>query len=66
MDPRDVGELAAQMMMTSDPSAYHGLKLDVSGPEAVSMAQVAALYTAALGTPRMSDARRRRSGWGPH
>jgi NAD(P)H dehydrogenase (quinone) len=66
VDPRDVGELAAQMMMTSDPSAYHGLKLDVSGPEAVSMAQVAALYTAALGTPRMSDARRRRSGWGPH
>ena len=54
VDPRDVGELAAQMMMTSDPSAYHGLKLDVGGPEAVSMAQVAALYTTALGTLRMS------------
>ena len=54
VDPRDVGGLAAQMMMTSDPSAYHGLKLDVGGPEAVSMAQVAALYTAALGTLRMS------------
>ena len=54
VDPRDVGELAAQMMLASDPSAYHGLKLDVGGPEAVSMTQVAALYTAALGTPRMS------------
>jgi len=51
IDPRDVGELAAQMMIASDPSAYHGLKLDVGGPEAVSMTQVAALYTAALGRP---------------
>ena len=30
---------------------HHGLKLDVGGPEAVSMAQVAALYTTALGRP---------------
>ena len=51
VDPRDVGELAAQMMMAPDPFVCHGLKLDVGGPEAVSMAQVAALHTAALGRP---------------
>jgi len=49
VDPRDVGELAAQMMMASDPSAYHGLKLDVSGPGKISMLQLATLYTAELG-----------------
>ena len=57
VDPRDVGELAAQMMMVSDPSAYHGLKLDVSGPEKMSMLQLATLYTAELGRLRASKTR---------
>ena len=62
VDPRDVGEVAAQMMM-ADPSAYHGLKLDIAGPEAQSISQIAALYTAALGTPARRDARSCRSTW---
>jgi len=51
IDPRDVGDLAAALLLAPDHSKYHGLKLNVSGPEAVSMAQVAALYTEALGRP---------------
>ena len=25
VDPRDVGDIAAQLLLSSDPSAYHGL-----------------------------------------
>lgn len=49
--PHDIGELAAALAVTADPSSYHGMKLDVSGPETVTMAQLAALYTEALGRP---------------
>jgi uncharacterized protein YbjT (DUF2867 family) len=51
VDPRDVGDLAAAMPLMPDPSTYHGLKLDVSGPEEVCMSEIAALYTEALGRP---------------
>jgi len=49
VDPRDIGEMAAQLLTAADPTPYHRLKLDVAGPEALSMSQVAALYTKALG-----------------
>ncbi|CAE8641746.1 unnamed protein product [Polarella glacialis] len=51
VDTRDVGDIAAKMILASDASAYHGLKLDISGPEAVSLAQMAQLYSEALGRP---------------
>lgn len=51
VDPRDVGDLAAAMLLSSDPSIYHGLKLDVAGPEAMSMKEIAAMYTEVLGRP---------------
>lgn len=51
VDPRDVGDLAAAMLLVPDPSTYHGLKLDVSGPEEVCVSQIAALYMEALGRP---------------
>ena len=44
-------DLAAALLLAPDPSVYHALKLDVSGPEAISMASIAALYTEALGRP---------------
>jgi len=34
VDPRDVGDLAAQLLL-ADPADYHGHKFDVCGPEAV-------------------------------
>lgn len=51
IDPRDVGDIAAQLLLASDPSAHHGLKLDISGPEQVSLSQIAALYTEVLCRP---------------
>uniref|UniRef100_A0A7S3B3G4 NmrA-like domain-containing protein n=1 Tax=Haptolina ericina TaxID=156174 RepID=A0A7S3B3G4_9EUKA len=51
VDPRDVGDVAAALLMTPDPSKYHGLTLDVAGPESTSMAQLAALYADTLGRP---------------
>jgi hypothetical protein len=51
VDPRDIGEIAAAMMVAPDPSAYHGLKLDIAGPEPISMGEIAALYSDALGRP---------------
>jgi len=51
IDPRDVGEIGAQMLLASDVSTFHGKFLDMSGPEDVSMGQIAALYTDALGRP---------------
>ncbi|KAJ1473723.1 hypothetical protein T484DRAFT_1972339 [Baffinella frigidus] len=51
IDPRDVGDLAAKMVLVGDASTYHGLALDVSGPEAVSLGQMAQLYSEALGRP---------------
>jgi len=51
VDPRDVGDLAANLMMAPDPSAHHGLKLDVSGPENISVTEIAALYSDALSRP---------------
>ena len=49
VDPRDVGDLMAKMALSDDISAYHGRKLDISGPEEVSLAQMAQLYSQALG-----------------
>lgn len=51
VDPRDVGDLAALLMASADPAANHAKKLDVSGPEAISVNEIAALYTEALGRP---------------
>lgn len=51
VDPRDVGDIAAKLVVAEDPSVHHGLKLDVSGPEAVSTSQMSALYTESLGRP---------------
>jgi uncharacterized protein YbjT (DUF2867 family) len=51
IDPRDVGDAAAAFLLTSDPSKYHGLRLDLSGPEAVNLSQMAQLYGEALGRP---------------
>lgn len=51
VDPRDVGYAAARLLLAPDCALYHGLKLDMSGPESISIAQVAALYTTALGRP---------------
>merc|ERR1711870_100688 len=49
VDPRDVGDLMASFLLASDASAHHGLKLDVSGPEAVCLTEIAAMYKEALG-----------------
>jgi uncharacterized protein YbjT (DUF2867 family) len=51
VDPRDVGDLAAKLVVAADPSEHHGMKLDISGPEAVNTSQMAALYTESLGRP---------------
>merc|ERR550537_1166548 len=51
IDPRDVGVLAAKLVVAADPSLHHGKKLDISGPETVNCSQLAALYTEALGRP---------------
>jgi len=51
VDPRDVGDLAAKLVVAADPRVHHGMKLDVSGPEAVNTSQMAALYTESLGRP---------------
>jgi len=51
VDPRDVGDLAAKLVVAADPCVHHGMKLDVGGPEAVSTSQMAAFYTEALGRP---------------
>lgn len=51
VDPRDVGDLAAALLVAPDPSVYHALKLDVSGPEAISLGEIAGLYTEALSRP---------------
>ena len=52
MDPRDVGELAAAMLTRPENyDALHAKKLDVSGPEAVTMGELAAMYSEALGRP---------------
>lgn len=51
IDPRDIGDIGASMMVSSDHSAYHGLKLDISGPEGISLSEIAALYSEALGRP---------------
>jgi uncharacterized protein YbjT (DUF2867 family) len=51
IDPRDVGDVAAQLMVADDPSPHHGLKLDLSGPEPISLSEIAELYTEALGRP---------------
>ena len=52
MDPRDVGELAAAIITnTENYDALHGKKIDVSGPEDVTMGELAAMYSEALGRP---------------
>ena len=53
IDPRDVGDIAAQLMLTSSTSAdaHHTLKLDVCGPEEICLSEVAQQYTQALGRP---------------
>lgn len=51
VDPRDVGDIAATLAVADDPSVHHGLKLDISGPEAVSTSEIAVLYTESLGRP---------------
>ncbi|EOD13701.1 hypothetical protein EMIHUDRAFT_445796 [Emiliania huxleyi CCMP1516] len=51
VDPRDVGDIAAQMLLDSDPSKYHGLHLMISGPDVLTWSQIAALYTEELGRP---------------
>jgi uncharacterized protein YbjT (DUF2867 family) len=47
-DIRDVAEVAATVL-AEGPGAHAGRKYDVSGPEALSMEQVAELFSAALG-----------------
>jgi len=48
IDPRDVGAVAARLLLASDNSIYHALKLDISGPDEVTISQVAEMYTNAL------------------
>jgi uncharacterized protein YbjT (DUF2867 family) len=48
VDIRDVAELAAAVL-TDGPDVHAGRKYVVSGPEALSMEQVAGLFSAALG-----------------
>jgi len=50
-DPRDVGDIAARLLLASDTSIYHELKLDISGPELISTSQIAEMFTEALGRP---------------
>lgn len=49
VDPRDVADIAAALLVAPDSSQHHGLKLDISGPEAITLSQIAALYTEKLG-----------------
>ena len=49
VDPRDVGDLAAKLVLAPDASPYHGLKLDISGPEAVTLSEMAQLYSEVVG-----------------
>ena len=50
-DPRVVDGLAVALFLAPDPSSYRTLTLHVRGPEAISTAESAALYTEALGRP---------------
>lgn len=49
VDTRDLGELAATVL--ADPSPHAGRGYELTGPRAVTFAQVAALLTEALGRP---------------
>jgi len=50
IDPRDIGAAAARLLLASDEVqlANHALKLDISGPDEVTISQVAQMYTNAL------------------
>eukprot|EP00555_Chaetoceros_dichaeta_P005219 CAMPEP_0198267402 /NCGR_PEP_ID=MMETSP1447-20131203/32910_1 /TAXON_ID=420782 /ORGANISM="Chaetoceros dichaeta, Strain CCMP1751" /LENGTH=331 /DNA_ID=CAMNT_0043957985 /DNA_START=29 /DNA_END=1024 /DNA_ORIENTATION=- len=50
IDPRDVGAVAARLLLASDEVrlTHHALKLDISGPDEVTISQVAEMYTNAL------------------
>jgi len=49
VDTRDVSDIAAKLLTANDPSQYHGKHMDISGPEGVSLNEVAQMYTEALG-----------------
>lgn len=55
VDPRDVGDAAAHLLLSvatsiddGDTSPYHGLKLDISGPEKIDMTSITEMYSTAL------------------
>lgn len=51
VDTRDVGAVAGALLTLSSTASHHGAKYDVCGPEAISTAQLASLYSAHLGRP---------------
>ena len=51
VDPRDVGDLAAKLVLATDASPYHGKLLDISGPAAVNLTEMAQLYSEVVGRP---------------
>lgn len=52
VDPRDVGDIAAEMLTRpEDYAGLHGKTLDISGPQEVRMGELAALYSEALNRP---------------
>ena len=51
VDTRDVGEVAAALLMLDDRSAHHGKKYHVCGPASWSVRGLASLYESALELP---------------
>jgi (4-alkanoyl-5-oxo-2,5-dihydrofuran-3-yl)methyl phosphate reductase len=65
--PRDIAEVVVQALVSP---AYRGASLPITGPEALSYAQMASVIGAALGKPVQfqaiseEEARRQQSAWG--
>jgi len=51
VDTRDVGELAAKLLLSTGDDRHHAQKYDVCGPDPICTERLASMYTAALGRP---------------
>eukprot|EP00929_Paragymnodinium_shiwhaense_P062197 TRINITY_DN31049_c0_g1_i1.p1 TRINITY_DN31049_c0_g1~~TRINITY_DN31049_c0_g1_i1.p1 ORF type:complete len:356 (+),score=54.71 TRINITY_DN31049_c0_g1_i1:295-1362(+) len=51
IDTRDVGDVAAALLLLSNPSSHHAKKYDVCGPDSVSCEDLVAFYAKELGRP---------------
>ena len=51
VDTRDVGEIAAKLLLLEEFSQHSGKCYDVCGPKGWSINELASLYTSVLGTP---------------